>query len=170
MIAGDNTRRNFSVGLQDYTKPDPEKSLWALLGQTSQVDLGQRAVGFNCLDYSKAPESTLYRHYLPSKDFLDQNCKDGVRIELMFPSCWDGKNKDSHSHKAHVAYPDLVMEGSCPSGFPVKLPGLMYETIWATNSFANTPGEFVIANGDTKGMSHLLYPILFSLFSSLSPL
>ncbi len=25
------------------------------------------------------------RHYLPTKDYLDANCLDGIRIELMFP-------------------------------------------------------------------------------------
>lgn len=151
MIAGDTTRRNYSVGGLSYMDPDPEKSLWAFFGQTSQSDLAQRAIGFNCLNYNKAPEGTLYRHYLPEKDYLDANCVDGVRFEIMFPSCWNGKDKTSPDHKSHVAYPDLVINGKCPKGFDVKLPGLMYETIWATNHFIGVPGEFVISNGDVQG-------------------
>jgi hypothetical protein len=153
MIAGTSTRRNYSIGADDYTKPDPEKSLWAMLGQTSQADLEQRAIGFNCLDYSKAPEGSLYRHYLPDKDYLDANCKNGVRFEIMFGSCWDGKNLDSPDHKSHVAYPDLVMNGNCPDSHPVRLPGLFFEVIWETSVFAGKSGKFVVSNGDTLGKS-----------------
>jgi hypothetical protein len=151
MIAGDSLRRNYSIAGLSAKDRDPEKSLWAMLGQTTQIDLQQRALGFNCLNYNRPPEGSLYRHYLPEKSYLDENCADGVRIEIMFPSCWDGKNLDSDNHRSHVAYPDLVMTGSCPPGFDVKLPSLFYETIWATNAFVGKPGEFVISNGDPDG-------------------
>ncbi len=157
MIAGDSLRRNYSIAGADVKDKDPEKSLWASLGQTTQADLEQRAVGFNCLNYHRAPEGSLVRHYLPEKSFLDENCADGVRIELMFPSCWNGKDLDSPNHRSHVAYPDLGMTGGCPPGFDVKLPGLFYETIWGTQYFAGKPGEFVLANGDVQGM---LFPYL----------
>jgi uncharacterized protein DUF1996 len=151
MIAGDSNRRNYSIGDTDYKAADPEKSLWGQLGQTSQVDLAQRAIGFNCLNYHKNPEGSLYRHYLPDKDYLDANCPMGVRFEIMFPSCWDGKNTDSEGHNKHVAYPDLVMNGNCPPGFDTRLPGLFYETIWDTHAFVGKPGKFVISNGDVLG-------------------
>ncbi|KAK1760999.1 hypothetical protein QBC47DRAFT_19531 [Echria macrotheca] len=154
MIAGDSLRRNYSVAGLDVKQADPEKSIWAMLGQTGQDDLQQRALGFNCLNYQRDPEGSLYRHYLPDKSYLDANCADGVRFEIMFPSCWDGKNIDSHNHKDHVAYPDLVMNGRCPKGFNVKLPGLFYETIWATNAFVGKDGEFVISNGDLNGFGY----------------
>lgn len=151
MIAGDSLRRNYSVAGLDVKQQDPEKSLWVALGQTTQVDLEQRAVGFNCLNYGRNPEGSLYRHYLPDKGYLDANCADGVRIELMFPSCWNSKDLDSPNHRDHVGYPDLVMNGRCPPGFPVKLPGLFYETIWATNAFVGKAGQFVLSNGDING-------------------
>ncbi|KAL2257868.1 hypothetical protein VTK26DRAFT_9068 [Humicola hyalothermophila] len=154
MIAGDATRRNYSVGGLSFLGPDPEKSLWAALGQTTQYDLEQRAIGFNCLNYKKDPEGTLYRHYLPEKSYLDANCADGVRFEIMFPSCWNGKDISSPDHKSHVAYPSLVINGDCPKGFDVKLPGLMYETIWATNKFIGKPGEFVLSHGDVQGFGY----------------
>jgi hypothetical protein len=149
MLAGDTKRRTYTAG--DPTKPDPEKSLWALSGETNQETLSQRALGFNCLNYDKDPEATLYRHFLPEKSYLDANCKDGVRFEMMFPSCWNGEDKDSTNHKDHVAYPDLVITGNCPKGFDVRTPSLLYETIWGTNSFANRNGRFVVSNGDTTG-------------------
>lgn len=152
MISGDNLRRTYTAG--NPSQPDPPKSDWATTGQTTQSILAQRAIGFNCLNYAKPPEGTLYRHYLPEKAYLDANCKDGIRIELMFPSCWDGKNVDSTNHKDHVAFPDLVMTGNCPSSHPVRLPSLMYEIIWNTPKFAGRNGRFVMANGDTTGFGY----------------
>jgi hypothetical protein len=153
MIAGDSRRRSYTVG--DPSQPDPEQSLWAALGQIDQATLKQRAVGFNCLNYAKKPEGSLYRHYLPDKAYLDANCLDGVRFELGFPSCWTGGALDTDNHQDHVAYPDLVLNGDCPPGFPVRLPTLFYETIWDTHSYASRNGRFVIANGDTLGKSML---------------
>lgn len=151
MIAGNSTRRTYSVANDSYLVPDPPQSFWAELNQTGQSDLAQRAIGFNCLDYSKQPEGALYRHYLPEKEYLDANCTDGVRFEIMFPSCWNGKDLDSPDHKSHVAYPDTVITGYCPEDYPVRLPGLFFETIWGTDSFTNYSGQFVIANGDVQG-------------------
>lgn len=157
MLAGDSNRRNYSVGDTSYEEPDPPKSEWAALNQTNQDDLAQRAIGFNCLDYSKAAEGSLYRHFLPSKDYIDANCPDGIRTELMFPSCWDGVNLDSSDHKSHVAYPDLVITGDCPDTHPVRLPGLFYETIWEMAAFSNRTGIFAFSNGDPLGKILFLF-------------
>ncbi len=152
MIAGNNSRRDYTLG--DVTQPDPPKSFWAELNQTSQSDLAQRAIGFNCLNYNKAPEGSLYRHSLPDKTYLDENCLDGVRFELMFPCCWNGKDIDSPNHQEHVAYPNLVMTGDCPPDYPVRLVSLFFETIWGTFAYQNRSGQFVLSNGDTRGLSY----------------
>ncbi|KAK7966355.1 WSC domain-containing protein [Apiospora aurea] len=149
MIAGSNYKRNYPLGNPD--QPDPPQSNWAALGQTKQEDLESRAVGFNCLDYSKAPEASLFRHFMPTKDYLDNNCPDGIRLELAFPSCWNGKDVDSEDHKSHMAYPDLVQDGNCPEGFDTRLVTLFYEIIWNTNAFKGKPGKFVVSNGDPTG-------------------
>ncbi|KAK2056449.1 hypothetical protein LY76DRAFT_153290 [Colletotrichum caudatum] len=152
MIAGDTDRRNYTAG--DPSKPDPQKSSWSILGETTQSILEQRAVGFNCLNYARAPEGTLYRHALPEKAFLDANCANGVRFEMMFPSCWNGKDLDSPDHKSHMAYPDLVMTGTCPDGFETSVPNLLYEVIWNTAAYKDRSGRFVIANGDVQGFGY----------------
>ncbi|EPE09166.1 wsc domain-containing protein [Ophiostoma piceae UAMH 11346] len=152
MIAGEATRRTYTAG--NFLMADPPKSLWGILNQTTQDALAQRALGFNCLDYSKSPEGSLQRHFLPDKAFLDANCPDGIRFELMFPQCWDGTSVDSDNHKDHVAYPSLVMEGDCPDTHPKRTPGLFYETIWSTSAFSSRNGEFVISNGDRQGFSY----------------
>lgn len=147
MIAGDPTVRNFTGPF-----PDEQLSYWPT-DPTDQFFLQQRALGFNCLNYAKTPEASLYRHQFPDKDYMDANCVDGLRLELAFPSCGTGA-KDSANHKTHVAYPSLVKEGNCPEGFDVHYPFLFFETIWATNDFAGVDGQFLISTGDPTGTSY----------------
>lgn len=148
MISGDKRLRNFT-----WPVPDPPKSDWTG-DQVSQFALEQKALGFNCLNYAATAEASLYRHFLPDKEYLDANCLDGVRFELMFPSCWNGVDLDSSDHRSHVAFPDQVMTGTCPDGFKTKLPSLFYETIWNTYAFAGVDGEFVLSNGDPTGYGY----------------
>ena len=79
MIAGSNFRRNTTI-------PDPDPNPLGPWPDSSQDDLAQRAIGFNCLNYHGVAEPALQRHKLPNKDFLDANCADGVRLEMQFPS------------------------------------------------------------------------------------
>jgi len=148
MIAGNNNYRNFS----NYAVPDIQKSLWYQSPYNTQAFLEQAALGFNCLNYAITPEGSLYRHFMPDKAYLDANCKDGLRLELMFPSCWTGDSFDIADQKAHLAYPSEVMTGDCPSGFPIRLPSLFYETIWNTAAFIGQAGQFVLSNGDPTGI------------------
>jgi hypothetical protein len=146
MISGDSGRRSFNL-----PTPDPEKSMWTA-NDLTQSALAQKALGFNCLHYnSGSNEPSLGRHSLPDKAFIDANCKNGVRLELAFPSCWNGKDLDSPDHKSHVAYSSLVIDGTCPPGFQTRIPTLFYETIFWTPKFAGLPGQFVLSNGDPTG-------------------
>ncbi|KAL3423325.1 hypothetical protein PVAG01_05072 [Phlyctema vagabunda] len=146
MISGDVNRRNFTAG----PVPDNPKSEWTA-EQSTESSLRQKAIGFNCLNYAKSPEGSLYRHFLPDKAYLDANCADGVRVEVMFPSCWNGKDLDSSDHMDHVRFPSQVMTGECPKGFETRLISLFYEVIWNTNAFKGVDGQFVLANGDPTG-------------------
>ncbi|KAF7853657.1 hypothetical protein EAF04_010648 [Stromatinia cepivora] len=151
MIAGNNELRNFS----NYPVPDIDKSNWNQAPYNTQAFLGQAAIGFNCLNYAAAPEGSLYRHFLPDKDYLDANCADGVRFELMFPSCWNKTaGVTAPDSRSHMAYPSEVMTGTCPDGFDTRLVSLFYETIWNTAAYIGTPGEFFISNGDPTGYGY----------------
>lgn len=134
MITGNKNLRSFNGSF-----PDEPLSSWPQQPD-DQKWLAQRALGFNCLNYAGAAEPSLYRHEFPSKSYMDEHCKDGMRLEIGFPSCGTGK-PDSDDHNAHVAYPNLVKEGKCPEGYDVHYPFLFYETIWATNKFAGEDGE-----------------------------
>ncbi|KAI9667182.1 MAG: hypothetical protein M1831_001359 [Alyxoria varia] len=154
MIAGDPNRRNFTCKV-----PEPPKSSWSGF-EVSQDGLSQKALGFNCLHYESdgkgvtKPEASLGRHYLPDKKFLDSHCTSGIRIELFFPSCWDGKHATSEDHKSHMAYPSLVNGGDCPKSHPKRTASLFYETIWDTYQFKDKEGEFVLSNGDPTGFGY----------------
>lgn len=54
---------------------------------------------------------------------------DRLRMDLFFPSCWDGENLDSDDHRSHMAYP--VNEGGfegthCPESHPVPVVRVSY--------------------------------------------
>ena len=103
---------------------------------------------------------------MPDKQFLDGNCQDGLRIEVMLPSCWNGKDVAASDHKSHMAYPDHVIDGACPEGYQTRVPSLLYEIIYNTYAFKGESGRFVLANGDPTGKIFLylflssLYPLL----------
>lgn len=149
MIAGDNERTDFPTNLL-YEKP---KSEWAG-DDVSQKNLEAKALGFNCMNYANPPEGTLMRHQMPSKEYLDANCANGVRLELFFPSCWNGKDATVPDNKAHVRFPSTVNGGTCPEGFETRIPSLLYETIWDTYAFKGKPGRFLFSNGDETGNSY----------------
>lgn len=157
MVTGDPRIRNFSGPFPDI--PTSDVRVWpndpAAVGRPAhQFFLMQRAIGFNCLHYSVfPPEASLYRHQMPSKEFLDETCTDGLRLELAFPSCGNG-SVDSSDHKSHMSYPSLVQEGTCPDEYPVLYPLLFYETIYNTYAFKGVSGEFVLSYGDPVGTGY----------------
>ncbi|MFK8080805.1 MAG: DUF1996 domain-containing protein [Granulosicoccus sp.] len=49
---------------------------------------------------------------------------DRLRMDLFFPSCWNGVDLDSPDHKSHLTYPvkdDSTKETSCPDSHPVAI-------------------------------------------------
>ncbi|KAF5341411.1 hypothetical protein D9758_012271 [Tetrapyrgos nigripes] len=114
----------------------------------------QQAVTFLCLDFNG---QTTRHNGLPT-----QSCPSGVRAQINFPSCWDGKNTDSPDHKSHVAFrsggPDV---GDCKDpNFPVTLPRVFIEVYWNTEMDAhrseamNTTQPYVFAHGDRTGYGY----------------
>ncbi|KAL2153823.1 hypothetical protein VTH82DRAFT_2498 [Thermothelomyces myriococcoides] len=96
--------------------------------------------------------------------FPKQPCAGGIRSNIIFPLCWDGKNLDSPNHKDHVAHPIdgpaafPYVNGQCPESHPVKIPQVMLEVMWDTRPF-NNPEDwpedgsqpFYLSNGDHTG-------------------
>ena len=148
MLAGNTFNRN-------STLPDPDPNPNGPWPKESQEQLAQRAIGFNCLHYKAGNnEPTLMRHKMPDKAFLDSTCTDGIRLELQFPSCWNGQLDGGPTHNSHVAYPDGVSVGNCPQGYDRRLITLFFETIVATDQFEGKAGQFVLSNGDPTGYGY----------------
>ncbi|KAI9654820.1 MAG: hypothetical protein M1821_005814 [Bathelium mastoideum] len=148
MLSGNPMRRTF-----DYPIPDPPRP-WTGRDVTQDA-LAQKALGFNCLGGAEA-EASLYRHFLPSKGYLETNCPAGLRIEVMFPSCWNGKDLDPPDHKSHVQFLDQVIAGECPDpeNFPVRLPGLFYESTFNVSAYKDYEGQYMISTADPTGCSN----------------
>ncbi|KAF2427828.1 WSC-domain-containing protein [Tothia fuscella] len=88
----------------------------------------------------------------------NKKCPQGVRTQVVFPSCWDGKNLDSEDHKSHVSYPkDGNYDGGrCPDTHPKHLLTLFYEVTYRTDMFEwySDKQPFVFSNGDPTGFGY----------------
>jgi len=113
----------------------------------------QQAITFKCLNFQGA--ATDYVRFPPMGA-----CPSGVRAQVTFPSCWDGKNADSADHKSHVAFKSLGPDnGTCSDPkFPVTLPRVFLEVYLDTHQFdqhksqAKNPDQpFVFSMGDPTG-------------------
>jgi hypothetical protein len=54
--------------------------------------------------------------------------QSSLRLQVNFPSCWDGRRLDSADHQSHMAY---AAEGECPASHPVEVPGLTLVAYYA---------------------------------------
>ena len=96
---------------------------------------------------------------MPDKQYLDANCADGLRLELFFPSCWNGVDIDAPDHQSHMfstTRGGFRPADPCPASHPIKMPQLAYETMWNTTAFADmwpTDGSqpFVWSYSDSRG-------------------
>jgi hypothetical protein len=64
------------------------------LYRADQGTLESRAISWACIDYSIA--GTAATGFIP-----DRNCPENLRMQIIFPSCWDGVHLDSTDHKSH---------------------------------------------------------------------
>ena len=98
------------------------------------------------IDFNGPPEPQ-------TSGFANTNCPSGLRAQVFFPGCWDGKNLDSADHKSHMAYPDGIDNGICPSSHPVHLISIFYELYFSVKPFNDLGdgGRFVLSNGDPTG-------------------
>ncbi|KAL4253019.1 hypothetical protein ABKN59_002192 [Abortiporus biennis] len=106
-----------------------------------------QAISYHCLDYNA--DHTGDPAWDERADFFQHQCPGGMRAQVFFPSCWDGKNLDSADHKSHMAYPiQNYNSGDCPSTHPVHLISLFYEMFVSVDQFPYVPGNWVFSFGD----------------------
>ena len=108
-------------------------------------DLATQGISYACLGANQPETNDIPKH----------NCPGGLRAQVFFPACWNGKDVDSLDHKSHVSYPTQYNNGYCPDAFPVHMVSIFYEILYDTNLFANqwngTQHPFVFSNGDATG-------------------
>jgi hypothetical protein len=67
-----------------------------------------------------------------------RDCGSGGKVKALikFPSCWDGRRKDSPNHKSHMAYATRLGGGSrgCPRTHPVPVPELTMAIVFPIRS------------------------------------
>ena len=149
MVAGNSTKRS-----RNGPYPVPPRSEWVEADMTQEA-LAEKAIGFNCLHYAAGwNEGTFNITWIRSKPFIDAQCLDGLRAEILFPSCWDGVRLDSTDHQDHLRYPSHLESGICPITHPVYLPILFYEVVWNTPEVRDFSGRFVLSNGDPSGYGY----------------
>jgi hypothetical protein len=71
------------------------------------------------------------------------DCPDdrGLRLDVTFPDCWDGRNLDVPGHREHMRYSS---GGECPESHPVHVPQLIFSVAY---SFADDPSGLKLASG-----------------------
>jgi len=117
-------------------------------------ELAAKAVSYVCLDYDSTP-ATQYPegHKLPTVP-----CKDGVRAQVYFPACWNGKN-DSVDYTPNMHYPNSTVpdNGPCPDTHPIRFISIFFEVIFDTYNYPwwngnfGTQQPFVFSYGDATG-------------------
>ncbi|KAH8881886.1 hypothetical protein GQ53DRAFT_787795 [Thozetella sp. PMI_491] len=121
---------------------------------------------FRCFsgpDFKGDDQSPCADPKLDTETFPSTPCLGGIRSNIHFPTCWDGKNLDSPNHQDHIAYPkagpaSFATSGDCPASHPVKIPQVMLEIVWDTTGFNDkkewpTDGSqpFRLSTGDHTG-------------------
>ncbi|TFK19086.1 hypothetical protein FA15DRAFT_602168 [Coprinopsis marcescibilis] len=93
-----------------------------------------------------------------------RTCAGGIRSNIFFPSCWNGKDLDPADHASHMTWPAgtigrdglLFHVGSCPASHPTRMPLILLEIVWDTRQFNSqwpTDGSqpLIMSNGDPTG-------------------
>lgn len=107
-----------------------------------------KAISYACLGGPGRPETNNIPNF---------NCPGGLRAQVFFPACWNGKDLDTPDHKSHMSYPvgREYNNGGCPPDFPVHMASIFYEVLYDTGRFLDQwDGDqhpFVFANGDATG-------------------
>jgi len=80
-------------------------------------------------------------------------CTGGMRSEVTFPSCWDGRlYSESPMDDPHVVHPiGGWAAGKCPDSHPKRLPTLFFEAIFQVQEVYQPGDQLVYSFNDTQG-------------------
>lgn len=99
-------------------------------------------VSFNCIDDIIVEKNWMH----------DTNCKYGMRAQIHFQSCWNGRDLYK-ADNSHVAYQSGIDEGICPPSHPVQIPHIFLEVFYDVILVPDRSDEglFVFSQGDPTG-------------------
>jgi len=105
-----------------------------------------QAVSYTCLGNPYSPEMNRF----PTDKYF---CSNGLRVQLYFPMCWNGKDMDSPDHQSHMAYSTMYNGGDCPPTHPELIPIIFFEVSYSVDKFPHGKGTnpFVWSCGDPTG-------------------
>ncbi|KAF1323386.1 Murein transglycosylase, partial [Globisporangium splendens] len=114
--------------------------------RTKGDSIEEKAITWVCIDYDNShPEQQGIPNF---------KCPQGLRGQVNFPMCWNGKDLDSPDHKSHVAYATGLDGGDCPKGFQ-KMVKIFYEAFYSVDKYdsewVDGKHPFVLSNGDPTG-------------------
>ncbi|TMW57958.1 hypothetical protein Poli38472_013432 [Pythium oligandrum] len=116
----------------------------------NETDIKQRAVTWVCLNFANPQKEG---PIIPD----GVHCPDGLRGQVNFPMCWDGKNLDSEDHKSHMAYAEGLDGGKCPPSHPKKVIKVFFEMFYHVkewdSEWVGDKHPFTLSNGDRTGYS-----------------
>ena len=125
MLSGDNAARSYDNSTMTYQNARP---------------IADR-VSFACLGDKPSKEAP---------NLATTNCKNGLRAQIQFQSCWDGVNLYKED-QSHVAYMSGMDNGLCPPSHPASLVHMFFEVLYSVSNINQDGGQFVFSNGDTTG-------------------
>ncbi|KAL9028286.1 MAG: hypothetical protein Q9196_003323 [Gyalolechia fulgens] len=94
-------------------------------------------VSFACLDGTANKEQP---------GMVKTDCKDGLRTQVHFQSCWNGKDLYK-SDNSHVEYMSDLDNGKCPPTHPVAMIHIFFEVLYGVNDIKQDGGKFVFSQG-----------------------
>jgi hypothetical protein len=112
-------------------------------GPTDTNSVDQWKMGFDCYGHGPGTPGDAYDGGLkPTLAALAATGKCPVgawlRVFLVFPDCWDGKNLDSPDHRSHVAFGDGALIDSfkraCPASHPYNIPEIALQIFFTTDA------------------------------------
>ena len=109
-------------------------------------------VSFACLDTTPKAETN---------GMSDFQCKNGLRAQIHFQSCWNGKDLYKPDN-SHVDYMSGIDNGECSPDYPVHLMHIFFEVLYSVADIQQDGGKFVFANGDPTGEFFAFLSPLFS--------
>jgi len=132
----------YSAGVADLTSIQPIPAGLRMIAGDSNTLPGEvqdtSVASWHCQSWvSNDASSTQLSATIPE-------CKepDRVRLDLFFPSCWNGVDLDSSDHRSHMAYP--VTSGGansvhCPDSHPVPVVRVSYHYAFGVKPEASDP-------------------------------